>query len=179
MKKTILTSIIALAALVSMPVAAQTNNDSKGTAKTEQKACQAKKKGECPAKMKRTNPFEGITLTETQKEALKALTPQRAPKGERPDSAARAQRKARGERPDSLTQRPNPRQKRADYVKNVKSILTPDQYVIFLENIVVKGAELPVDRHGMHHASHKNKGQKDVKKGGVKGKEMRKDKNKK
>ncbi|MDE5659207.1 MAG: hypothetical protein K2I25_09310, partial [Muribaculaceae bacterium] len=44
----------------------------------------------------------------------------------------------------------------AEYIKNVKEILTPDQYVVFLENIVLMPAD-NAPRHG-GKACHRNGG---------------------
>ena len=45
-------------------------------------------------------------------------------------------------------QRPARRQARRDYINGVKNILTPEQYVVFLENIVV---ESPAPQHAAKH----------------------------
>lgn len=78
--------------------------------------------------------FAGLNLTPEQQQKLKDLKPakpQARQSGERadrqrPDSAAMAKRRA--ER----------RQARQDYLNGVKSVLTPDQYVAFLEAVVVE-----------------------------------------
>lgn len=166
MKKTFLTSIIALAALVAMPAAAQTDGTSDAT-RTEQcaKDCKKKEKKLRHAgrhDMNRSNAFEGITLSEEQKEALKALRPQRPEKRERQQA-------------DSVAPRDSHKKMRAEYVNGVKQILTPDQYVVFLENIVINDAMIPggneMRQHGPkgpqgvkgHGKDVKHKGAKDGK----------------
>lgn len=156
MKKTILTSIIALAALVAMPAAAQTDAKT-GATKTEQ-AVKAKKehKGgkegrpdrrDGRQQVKRSDAFEGITLTDQQKEALKALRPQRPERPAKKDSVA-----------TDTVARPNPKQMRADYVNGVKNILTPEQYVVFLENVVINEASIPGQGHDMRKGGDRRQG---------------------
>lgn len=142
MKKTLMTSIIALAAIVAMPAiaSAQTDGTTGATDKTETvKKDRPEARRERPGHMK-ANAFEGIELTDAQKEALKALRPERPERGDAKKEAADSTKR----------ERPNPKKMRADYVNGVKGILTPDQYVIFLENIVINGANLPGDKAAMH-----------------------------
>lgn len=157
MKKTIISSFFALAVLFALPVAAQ-NDASTGATKTEQTSKDGKKEKkdrkegkEHRQHMKRSNAFEGIDLTDTQKESLKALRPQRP---ERPQTGERKDSLARGERP-------NFKKIKADYVNNVKSILTPEQYVIFLENIVINDAMIPgASRDVNNKVGHQDKNSK-------------------
>ena len=133
MKKKILTVAIAIAALCGIPAMAQTNN----TAATQTQQCTNGQKGSCTnnnsrqakaaREFQRMDAFDGIQLTDAQKAGLEVLNNTGAQKANRNDSTARANR----------------RQARRDYVKGVKNILTPDQYVVFLENIVVENAQLP------------------------------------
>lgn len=69
------------------------------------------------------NPFAGLNLTEQQATALKAVPT--------PREVMQAARKNRStsDNPRAIT-----RTVRADYLKNVKNILTPQQYMQFLEN---------------------------------------------
>ncbi|MBJ2188830.1 MAG: hypothetical protein JFR41_09425 [Muribaculaceae bacterium] len=134
MKKKILTVAIAIAALCGIPAMAQTDN----TAATQTQQCTKGQKGSCTnnnnrkqakaaREFQRKDAFDGIQLTDAQKAGLEALNTTGAQKANRNDSTARANR----------------RQARRDYVKGVKNVLTPDQYVVFLENIVVENAQLP------------------------------------
>ncbi len=72
--------------------------------------------------------FEGITLTEAQKTALKQL------KADRKNKALEAKKAKR--QADSL-KRVARRAERLEYLHQVQKILTPDQYVTFLENTIV------------------------------------------
>ena len=149
MKKTILTSIIIAASMLAFPAMAQTSDAV--TAKTEQTAKTKKShrsdekcKEQCQQhKMKKVSAFEGITLTEAQKESLKALRPERPQAGEKKDR----------QKADSVRNFPDRNKMRADYVNAVKGVLTPEQYVVFLENIVIRDAQIPgsgrMDRHHM------------------------------
>ena len=68
-------------------------------------------------KCKKDCPFEGLNLTDKQKEQIKGLRTEKSLN-------------------DSLRNKA-----RADYLQNVKSILTPEQYVQFLENSYMKAGE--------------------------------------
>lgn len=178
MKKTILSVAILLASTLGLTAVAQTPvNSQTGTNQTEctkaGKACKA-------AKANRPNPFEGLNLTEQQKSELQAIAPQKparkcdkaqngacnkakAGKGEKKDLAAKQQSKA-----DKQAKRAENRQQmiqnRRDYLAKVKNILTPEQYVQFLENNYVDNAFKAGGRHHgkMVQAKH-NKGHKDGK----------------
>ncbi|MDE5807005.1 MAG: hypothetical protein K2H76_02735, partial [Muribaculaceae bacterium] len=93
-----------------------------------------KKEGKEGKRMARKNPYEGLQLTDTQKQQLQQLDANR--------KAAREQQKmARKEnkmRNDSLKMA----ERRADkksYLEEVKAIIGPDQYVVFLENFYING----------------------------------------
>ena len=153
MKKTLLTALIALAAIVAMPVAANAQTETaKGSTEQTNKS---KKERRVRPERKNADAFEGITLTDAQKEALKALKPE----------CPKAQVKSAGgnkEVADSCVHRQNPAKVRADYVNGVKKILTPEQYVVFLENVVINNAPIPGGRHQMRPETH-NLRQKDMK----------------
>ena len=82
-------------------------------------------KKKCAAK--HFNPFEGINLTDQQKEQLKALRPQKG------DKQAFDKQKA-----DRVKVTPEQRkQAAADRLAKIKTILTPEQYQQYLENVAV------------------------------------------
>ena len=140
MKKIFLTSVVAAALVFGIPVSAQQTDGSTGATKTEQTDKAAKKEGKRKAGPRkghfRADAFEGITLTDAQKASLDALKPQ----------CPQARECQKTEKNDSTCCRNNPKQAKADYVKAVKDILTPEQYVVFLENIVVNDAFVPGNR---------------------------------
>ncbi|MBO5268111.1 MAG: hypothetical protein J6B13_05080 [Muribaculaceae bacterium] len=137
MKKNIFTIALAIAALCGLPAAAQTAKPANECPAKECAApacdntsCVRKDKGQRP------DPFAGITLTEQQKAALDSLKPDKCDKA----VANKAE--------NANKQRPDRRQARRDYINGVKNILTPEQYVVFLENIVV---ESPAPQHAAKH----------------------------
>lgn len=135
MKKTIFTIAIAIAAVCGLPAAAQSTSTQQCTNQqqcTQNTDCAKKNKGQRP------DPFAGITLTEQQKTALDALKPAKCEQGKCSNDSAKAERKAQA--------RNDRRQSRRDYINGVKNVLTPEQYVVFLENIVVEGPAQPGPR---------------------------------
>lgn len=75
--------------------------------------------------------FEGILLDLNQQQRMDSL-----------NAAVKAQREAKmaarkDQKGDRQQMRDNMRQGRADYIAKVKEILTPEQYTMFLENIVM------------------------------------------
>lgn len=163
MKKKIITSLVALAALVALPAAAQKAATGSDATAQQKEQCQKKEgkkcdkvqgKKEARRQHQRVEAFAGINLTDSQKVALKALRPERRQKDFK---------KIEGVKNDSIKFRPDGRKMRADYVKGVKGILTPEQYVVFLENIVIKDASIPGGSHKGHGEMRKGHGQKDGK----------------
>lgn len=175
MRKQILSIIAILALSAGVAVTAQTNepaqqceqqncpDNSKKCKKDGKKDCKKKdcKKNFCKGdRQKAFNPFEGIELTADQKAKIEALKK----KGCCKDSAN-----------DSVAQK-NRRQARKDFILGVKEILTPEQYVTFLENIAFNhpaksrhhdGHGRPAnmrknDRTGAHnHGNHQKKQPRD------------------
>lgn len=84
------------------------------------------------AKAPKADPFAGLTLTDAQKAQLQQLKEKRA--------TARADkqqaRKADIRRNDSTRMAD-----RKQYLEEVKEIIGPDQYVMYLENIVINGPQ--------------------------------------
>jgi hypothetical protein len=153
MKKRLLSlAIVAIAAFGIMAVAGTKSNKAAKAekAQTEKVEKQGKKcrKGEqgCDSIRKcgpeEFNPFIGITLTDDQKAQLDALKPQDKGcpccGGDKKPCEAKDKPCAPG-KCDSINgpERPDPRQAKRDYLNKVKQILTPEQYVVFLENAVV------------------------------------------
>lgn len=80
--------------------------------------------------------FEGILLDLNQQQRMDSLNA--AVKADRDAKmAARKEKKDGEQKCDRQQMRDNMRQGRADYIAKVKEILTPEQYTMFLENIVL------------------------------------------
>ena len=121
MKKKLLSLAVAAVAFTSMAFA-QNANTTDGP-KTENTNGQ---KALCPA----FNPFEGISLSADQQTKIDALKAERKQKSE----TARAERQKKNE--ERLNAR---REARRAELNRIKSILTPEQYVQYLENITIAG----------------------------------------
>lgn len=132
MKKKIISVAVAIAAIFAVsanaqrPQCAPQQCPSQGCSQPGQ--CQSPRR-DAP------NPFEGINLTAEQQTAINNIQQQCSREGQRCDSAARAQR------------RQARRESRRDYLNQIKSVLTPEQYVTFLENLAL---QQPQRQHGQH-----------------------------
>lgn len=134
MKKTILSFALVLAglmgstAMAQSPVALGTNNQ------VQSSKCTA-----CPAD-KKASPFDGLNLSEKQQAELKALRD--GCKAERAKIAA----KEKADRKEMVEQR---KKDQKEYLGKIKEILTPEQYVQFLENCYLNnGIGRPFGHHG-------------------------------
>ncbi len=121
-------------------------------------------------KQNRKNPYEGLTLTETQKTQLQQLDSRR--KMERREKSNMA--KAEKQRRDSSA-RAERRAAKKQYLEEVKAIIGPDQYVVYLENQVLNGNKAThhkafrdsknkqgkMKAHGRHHADNRQTGRND------------------
>lgn len=142
MKKTILSLAVILASMGAISASAQTQ---------ETKTC--KNATECSkgADMKKGpafNPFAGLNLTEQQQSALKALKPDKSQmkSGEKKEkSKDMTQAEKQAQRKENMEKRI---QGRRDYLAKVKTILTPEQYVQFLENNFVDQSMKQGPAHG-------------------------------
>lgn len=134
MKKKVLgLALIAISAFTFSSVA-QTQANVKNTA-TEQSKCDKK---QCDKQI--CNPFEGMNLSDSQKEQLKKLNETRRAQRTEKAKAHKEQQKAdRAKRAEARKA-----EKRA-YLQNVKSIIGTENYVTYLENMVING-----DRHKGH-----------------------------
>lgn len=157
MKKAILSLAIAALAFSSLPAFAQApgNNDGK-SCKNPTECAQARKGG--PEKgPKASNPFEGIELTDAQKSSLEALRTKRA----EACKAARAE-KQKSDSARMATRQADRKAKARARLDEVKAILTPEQYVVYLENIVI---DQPAPRHGQGDKARRDNGKKGGKDG--------------
>lgn len=144
-KKIIGLTLIAMSFIAFSGMAQKPANCPENCARQEN--CARPEKCVGPEKCDRMCPFEGLNLTDAQKAQLQKLNSEcrataqkqsqlRKENKMRNDSAFIAQRKAA---------------KKA-YLKQVKDIIGPDQYIIFLENMYVNGGS-PMHRNGtgIHH----------------------------
>ena len=93
------------------------------------------------------NPFEGINLSDKQKEQINKLNADR-----KKDFAKK--KKERKEKAEAYYKKG--RDVRKKHLNDMKKILTPDQYVKYLENIAMSGPMhkkgfAPKGRHGKRH----------------------------
>lgn len=79
--------------------------------------------------------FDGLNLTEAQKTQLKSLKQKQATELKAEKDAAKADKKAAREQRKAQSA-----EAKRKYLEEVKAIIGPDQYVAFLENIVVNGS---------------------------------------
>lgn len=142
MKKMLKLAIVAVA-LCGLPAIAQNQNNTtcNNPATCTQSDCQnaaqctvnGKNKGQRP------DPFAGITLSDTQKQALEQLQTQCKAKNEARKQELNKDKQARRQAADA--RKMDRKNDRREYLNSVKGILSPEQYVVFLENIVIeKGA---------------------------------------
>jgi hypothetical protein len=135
MKKRIVGLALIAMSLVTVNSVAQTpNQNTQTTPKQENTQCKkAPGKGQCKA----VCPFEGMNLSDAQKGKLEQLNTKRANARAEKSKATKAEK----QRKDSvkMTER---RAAKKEYLEEIKAILTPDQYVVFLENSYVN-----VDQH--------------------------------
>lgn len=177
MKKKVLGLALMAMALVGFNGMAQNNSQKNAQSCKAQTECTKGGKGMKKEAREMKNPYEGLTLTDAQKSKLAEL-----------DNKRMADRKAKMEarKADNNGQKANKSKNDADkkarmearkadkieYLKEVKEIIGPDQYVVFLENFYVNGGGNHGDKKafqqgkdgkkGMAH----NKGMKGQRKGG-------------
>lgn len=101
---------------------------------------------------KQKNPYEGLNLTDAQKSQLQQLDAKRKEAREQQKQLKKEQK----QRKDSTKHAERIAAKKS-YLQEVKAIIGPEQYVLFLENAYVNG--------GAHNKGMKAKGQDSKKKG--------------
>lgn len=186
MKKTVIGMALMAMALVGFNGMAQNTTQSQ-KAQVEnsaccQKGCKDKKDGKMQGREKK-NPYEGLTLSDAQKTKLAELDAKQQAKRQANMEARKAQKDANKADKKNMTDAEKQAAKKAkmdsrraekmEYLQEVKAIVGPEQYVVFLENMYVNGGQQgggkaikqgqkgqKGDRQGMAH----NKGAKGGKK---------------
>lgn len=147
MKKILLSAVVVTMSLFSFNAMAHGKQCDKKDCQKEtcdkHKKCNKKVKHDCP------NPFAGIELTQAQQAQLDALK-ESCPSKEMKKGDRKKNRQFR----DSVA-----REAKVKHLAEVKKILTPEQYVQFLENQVLD-APKKAPRHNKHHKGMHKKGDK-------------------
>ncbi|MDE5887677.1 MAG: hypothetical protein K2H46_08840 [Muribaculaceae bacterium] len=177
MKKKILSlALIAMSLVGSSAMAQSPSENNNSTVVTENVKQMKDGKKKMKGNRQRKNPYEGLTLTDSQKEKLQQLDSKRLEARKQKAEA----RKAEKQRNDSIM-RANRKAEKMEYLEEVKAIVGPEQYVVFLENMYVNQdggqknfkAIQKGDRGNKQGFAH-NKGNKDKKnKDGKHGKDMK------
>lgn len=131
MKKKIMTVTLAAIALFSTAAFAQDAKPQRSGQKNTAECCKANENKECIQMLM----FDGIQLTDSQKDQLKAIASPAKARQER-DRKAKQECKAAA------------KQDRQNYLNSVKSVLTPEQYTQFLENSFINAPAKRHDRKG-------------------------------
>ncbi len=166
MKKSLISfAIAAVALLAPAAMMAQTNTEK---AKTENR--QGNKKNGRGETRPQYNPFEGLNLTDAQQAKLKDLG---CPDGRQCKAGEKKDQKGEKKGQNGQQTRPSREEMakkkldaRKDYLAKVKQILTPEQYLQFLENNFTNrpGKAGHMDRHHKdsrkHHKGDHMKGHK-------------------
>lgn len=129
MKRIILS--IALVAISGLMITSMAKNkDNELSQKNDKKEwCKCDKMQKCKhKKTSRFNPFEGITLSDAQKEQLKSKSK------ERKEKIAKLAKERFSDKKDKKEMRKNMRKQ---HLNDLKEILTHEQYVMYLENLAM------------------------------------------
>ncbi len=146
MKKKILGLALVAMSLVTFNGMAQTPNNTTncgGTCTT--KTCNKQVKndaGKC-----KVNPFDGLNLTDAQKTQLEQLKSKRTAARQEKAKVAK-ENKQRNDSARVADRRADKKQ----YLEEVKAIIGPDQYVVFLENMYINGGNQGNGKAFTHNA---------------------------
>lgn len=163
MKKTVVTLTLAVVTLFGFSAFAQQQDNTKCNKENTEKCCKSEKGKKCErGDRPRFNPFEGIQLTAEQQSKIDLLKQECQAKRQemKKDYKQKSDdRKNAVSREERMKQR---QQFKRDQLAKIKAILTPEQYVQFLENIAVNNH---VHDKGVKMGKRSHKGGKDGKQG--------------
>lgn len=156
MKKKIMILAVAVASMAGFSTYAQQLSATATSGVQSEKCVKGEKKCCDKSVCKGGNAFEGIALTPDQQSKLDALKANcKASKEKCKADKKAAKEQARADR----------KQAKRNYLNQVKGILTPEQYVVFLENIVVSDGPRDGARPGGRQEGKMRMGGKDMKRG--------------
>ena len=129
-KKILSLAVVAMTLLSANSFAQSTVNDKTNSANIENvTGKKAERKGV------KKNPYEGLTLTDAQKTKLQQLDEKRA--AQRKENAQAKKAEKQRDNADRMAARKSAKK---EYLEEVKAIIGPDQYVVFLENFYINGS---------------------------------------
>lgn len=144
--------LIAMAAIALAATPAVAQQPQQASADNAECFCGVAPQGK-PDKAPRFNPFDGLNLTEQQQTAITNLQNERR---QACTDAAKAKKEQKADKQAKADkQKADPKQKaeqrvasRKAYLEKVKSILTPEQYTKYLENVYVNAAPAHGNKDG-------------------------------
>lgn len=162
MKKKVLGLALMAMALVGFNGMAQNNSQKNAQCCKSQTECVKGGKGMKKEAREMKNPYEGLNLTDAQKNKLAELDSKRMADRKAKMEARKAEVKGQKNEKNDADKQARMQARKADkmeYLKEVKAIIGPDQYVVFLENFYVNGG----GNHGDKKAFRQGKdGKKDM-----------------
>lgn len=161
MKKKIIALAIAAIALTSVNSFAQDNKAEKACPNQEQCPMMKGQKGE---KANKPCPFEGLNLTDAQKQQLQALQAKQVETMKANREAMKAQKETQKEakKADREQAKKARLEMKQNYLKELKSILGQEKYIQFLENSFIDGSNQGPRMGQMKKDGKGPKGQKEM-----------------
>ncbi len=132
MKKKVLSLAIIATSLLTVSAVAQNPDDAQRPACLVEGCDQHQHRGPKAPKPECGNPFEGLNLTDAQKAKLDQLRKDGQDARQKKQEERRKNREEARAKRDSLM-----KTGKLNHLRQIKEILTPEQYVTFLENMVV------------------------------------------
>lgn len=144
MKRKVLPLIVAMIGIYAFNVTAQQPDNIQCTAQTQCSGSNMKK-DKCN---RRADVFKGINLSEEQKAAIANLDKQRAEARKAACNRKQNAQKDCSQRPSRDQVDQQRMDQRLDYLHQMQSILTPEQYITYLENTAVNAPRFVGDNCG-------------------------------